>query len=214
MIKFMIKAYQYGNHFGEKIARLKTIFWYQHFFGKVGMHCVIFKPLRLINPQNIYICDTVRIYKDSRIETIEKWGDVKFHPKITIGEGTSIEQRLHLICAEKVEIGANVVLSADVMITDNNHEYKEINRNIMQQSLLVKETVIGDYCFVGMGTKVMPGTKLGKNCIVGANSVVMGEFPDYSVLAGSPARIIKRYDFEVKKWRRTNNRGVFLNDRQ
>ena len=51
-----------------------------------------------------------------------------------------------------------------------------------------------------MNSTILPGTKLGKHCVVGANSVVSGEFPDYCVIVGAPARIVKHYDFEIHKW--------------
>jgi len=212
MRQFIKQAYKYGNYMAEILTKIKTILWYKQLFGKIGKRCAVFKPIRLIDPHNVNIGDEVRIYKDSRIETIERWGDTKFNPVILIGNRTTFEQRLHLICASRVEIGDDVVISADVMITDNNHDYREVNRNIMHQTLEVKEIVIGNYCLIGMGARIMAGTRLGNNCVVGTNSVVIGEFPDYSVIVGSPAKIIKRYDFEICKWRKTNNRGDFVNE--
>ena len=47
---------------------------------------------------------------------------------------------------------------------------------------------------------IQSGTILGKQCIVGANSVVRGQFPDYCVIAGNPAKIIKKYNFNTRKW--------------
>jgi Acetyltransferase (isoleucine patch superfamily) len=204
------RVYRYGNYVFEIMSRLITKLWYKQLFGNIGDHCSIFKPLRLVNPQNIFIGDRVRIYKDSRLETVERWGNEKFKPMITIGDRTTVEQRLHLTSAIKVEIGHDVVILADVMITDINHEYSEISRNVLQQPLNVKETIIGNYCFIGMGARVMAGAKLGNNCIVGANSVVIGKFPDYVVIAGSPAKIIKRYDFEKGMWRKTNEYGSYV----
>lgn len=212
MRQFIKKAYRYWNYMSEILVRLKTILWYKQLFGKIGKRCAVFKPLRLINPNNVYIGDRVRIYKDSRIETIETWGNTKFKPVIVIGNRTTFEQRLHLTCASRVEIGDDVVFLADVMITDINHGYSEVNRNIMHQPLEVKETVIGNYCFIGMGARIMAGTRLGNNCIVGSNSVVIGEFPDYSVIAGIPVKIIKKYDLEICKWRRTNSKGEFVDE--
>lgn len=214
MNRFINKFYQYKNYASELVARAKTILWYSQLFGEIGKNCTIFKPLRLINPQNIKLGESVRIYKDSRIETVESWGNVIFKPEILIGNRTTFEQRLHLICASKVKIGDDVVFSADVMITDNNHSYNEVNKSVMYQPLEVKETIVGDYCFIGMGAKIMAGTKLGNNCIVGSNSVVVGEFQNFSVLAGVPAKVIKRYDFECGKWRRTNSKGDFVDDEQ
>lgn len=212
MRQFIKQVYRYGTYMAEIFSRIKTILLYKQLFGKIGKRCAIFKPIRLINPHNVNIGDEVRIYKNSRIETIERWGDTTFKPMIVIGNRTTFEQCLHLTCASRVEIGDDVVISVDVMITDINHEYSKVNRNIMNQSLEVKETIIGKYCLIGMGARIMAGTRLGNNCIVGSNSVVIGAFPDYSVIVGSPAKIIKRYDFEICKWRKTNNIGEFVDE--
>ena len=212
MKQFIRKVYNYGNYLCEILVRIKTILWYKQLFGIIGKHCAIFKPLRLIAPHNIKIGSHVRIYKDSRIETIESWGGIKFNPTILIGNRTTIEQRLHLICVSKVEIGDDVVISADVMITDNNHQYADVNKSVMSQPLEVKETVIGNFCFIGMGARIMAGARLGNNCIVGSNSVVIGEIQPYCVIAGSPAKIIKRYDFKVDKWRKTSSVGDFIDE--
>ena len=198
------KLYVFGDRLKEWQVRVKTVLWYNALWGAMGKKCMVFKPIRLVNPRNIHMGSGVRIYKNSRIETIEVWEGTRFKPRVTIGDGTSIEQSLHLVCASSIEIGHDVVISADVMITDNGHGYDEINKSVMRQPLIVKNTVIGDYCFIGMGARIMPGSKLGKNCIVGANSVVTGEFPDYSVLAGVPAKIIKSFDIETGKWETIN----------
>lgn len=50
--------------------------------------------------------------------------------------------------------------------------------------------VIGPYCFVGAHSTLLPGTRLGKGCVVSAYSLVQGEFPDYAILAGQPARVV------------------------
>ena len=65
---------------------------------------------------------------------------------------------------------------------------------------MVKETTIGENCFIGMGAAIMPGTVLGKQCVVGANSVVKGTFPDYCVIVGSPAKIVKKYNQHTQIW--------------
>lgn len=212
MRKLCRKLLNYSNYFQEFSVKVKTYLVYKPLLGEIGKKCKIFKPMRLIGAHNLYIGDSVRIYKNSRIETVEVWGQTQYKPKIKVGNGTSFEQNLHLICASKVEIGADVVVSANVYITDLDHSYQEINKNAISQPIEVKEIVIDDYCFIGMGSRVLPGTVLGKNCIVGANAVVRGKYPDYSVIAGVPAKIIKRYDTENSKWRKTNKEGEFVDE--
>ena len=97
-------------------------------------------------------------------------------------------------------IGKSSLILANVFITNIDHDYKELNKHIVKQEYLVNETVIGENCYIGMGSAIMSGTRLGKQCIVGANSVVKGEFPDYCVIVGAPAKIVKKYNFETQEW--------------
>lgn len=130
------------------------------------------------------------------------WFGQEFTPDLVIGDNVSIEQRGTISCANKVVIGRNTVISYDVTITDNDHTYEKIGVSVMLQPLSVKKVIIGENCFIGTGAKILAGTVLGKQCIVGSNSVVRGEFPDYSVIVGSPARVIKRYNTQSKCWER------------
>jgi acetyltransferase-like isoleucine patch superfamily enzyme len=62
---------------------------------------------------------------------------------------------------------------------------------------------------IGDGTRIsenvcMLGARIGKNCVVGANSVVTSDIPDYCIVVGVPAKIIKRYDFHLNKWIKTD----------
>jgi len=203
----MIKIKEYLIH---KILIVLTKIRFWNGFKKLGRGTVIYKELKFYGLKNISIGNNVMIYKFSRIETISLWNKKVFKPEIFIGDNTSIEQNFHMTCAKRIQIGTNVVILPNVLITDIDHDYAEIDKNVLSQDLLVKNVSIGDYSFIGMGAKIMPGTKLGKNSIVGANSIVKGFFPDYCVIVGTPAVIIKRYNFDLKIWQKTNNSGEFL----
>lgn len=68
--------------------------------------------------------------------------------------------------------------------------------------MITKRTEIGENCFIGFGAAIQAGTVLGKQCIVGTNAVVRGEFPDYSVIVGAPAKVVKQYNKETGEWER------------
>ena len=97
-------------------------------------------------------------------------------------------------------IGENTTISANVFISNVNHSYEKIGQHVIEQDLVYKETVINENCFIGYGAVILPGTNLGKQCIVGANSVVKGIIPDQCVVAGNPAHIIKKYNKETMQW--------------
>ena len=73
----------------------------------------------------------------------------------------------------------------------------------------MKNITISDGAWLGENVCII-GANIGKNVVVGANSVVTHDIPDYCVAVGSPAYIIKRYDFERKEWRKTDKEGCFI----
>lgn len=186
------------------------LFWilrallYKNFFGSFDFPSYIGKPLLIHNSRNIFIGKRVRIFPGSRIEAINKDASIIFEDNISIG------QNLHIISGSNMVIGKNTTISANVLITNVDHEFRNINQHILDQPLLVKETTIGENCFIGYGAVIQAGTILGKQCIVGANAVVRGTFPPYSVIAGVPAKIIKRYDVHTQIWKKTDSEGNFL----
>ena len=120
--------------------------------------------------------------------------------KESMAGNTSIENFLHMTSAGSIKIGHDCVILSRVLITNIDHEYAEINRKVMEQELIVKDVEIGDYCFLGMDVKVFPGVKIGDNVIVGANSIVMHDLPSYTVCVGTPAKPIKKYNFQQNRW--------------
>jgi len=191
-----------------KIAICKY-FWalrmlmYKVRFGRIGKRCYMGKPVCLDGTKGIYIGNRVRIYPGCRMETHDE-GTIEVHDDVAIG------QNFHITSGGKsrLVIGAHTTISGNVFVTNIDHEYQSIGVHIMQQPFSVKETYIGENCFIGYGAAIQAGTKLGKQCIVGTNSVVRGEFPDYSVIVGAPGRVVKKYNQESGVWERVNNNGT------
>jgi len=166
---------------------------YKPFMLGFGLYSYIGTPIYINGFNKLQFGRKVRIYPNARIEALGKG-------LICIGDDVSIGQCLHLISAEKVVIGERSTLSANVFITDVDHEYDAIDVHIMDQPLIKTPTIIGPNCFLGYGAVLRAGTRLGKQCIVGANAVVKGDFPDYCVIAGNPAKIIKKYNEVSQLW--------------
>ncbi|WP_312822086.1 DapH/DapD/GlmU-related protein [Epilithonimonas sp.] len=175
------------------------LFWivrallFKPFFGRFGFVSYIGKPIFIKGSKKIFIGKNVRIFPHLRIEAYE-------NAKIVIEDNVGIGQNVHITSASNLIIGSNTTILANTFITNIDHEYKEIGKHILDQPMIVKETRIGENCFIGIGVAIQAGTILGKQCIVGSNSVVRGSFPDYSVIAGSPAKIIKKYNFKTQNW--------------
>ena len=98
-------------------------------------------------------------------------------------------------------IGNNVLISDRVFISDHIHGYTDVGLPIINQKLEPRGSVrIKEGAFIGINSVIMPGVSIGKNSVVGASSVVTKDVPDYCVVAGNPARVIKKYDLESNKW--------------
>jgi len=178
-------------------------FAYKARFKRFGNMSYIGKPISLEGTKRVEIGNKVRIYPGSRIET---HGD---EAKIIIEDEVSIAQNFHVASVgSPLVIGKNTTISANVLITNSDHEYGQIGVHILKQGYSTKKTVIGEGCFIGYGSVLQAGTVLGKQCIVGANSVVRGEFPDHSVIVGAPARAVKRYSSDSGEWEKTKDRAI------
>ena len=170
-------------------------------YQSFGKHSRIIKPMRIYGKRRIVIGDHVTILNQARIETIRCWGDRELNGRLTIGDNTSIEQCCHIIAAGDVSIARDCVLSAFVYISDCSHGYGP-EQKIMNTDLDVKPVSIGDHCFIGIGSCILPGSHIGNNAVIGANSVVTGDIPENCMAAGSPARIIKRFNKETHEWKK------------
>lgn len=171
---------------------------YKPFMGKLDLPSYIGNPAYIHNFNRIFIGKKVRIFPNVRLEVHGE------KASLTIEDNVAIGQNVHITSGENLVIGASSTILANVFITDIDHDYEEIGKHVLNQKKIIKKTVIGENCFIGIGVAIQAGTILGKQCIVGANSVVRGEFPDYCVIVGSPARIIKKYNLETKCWQKIN----------
>lgn len=133
-------------------------------------------------------------------------------PNLYISKGTTIGRFTHIVALRKVIIERNVLIADKVYISDNIHSFEDITEPIKNQQIKFKgEVVIGENSWIGENVSII-GASIGKHCVVGSNSVVTKNIMDFSVVAGVPARYIKRYDEESGIWRKTNENGEFLDE--
>jgi len=174
------------------------------FYGALGKNSIIQSPLLIFGKKRIFIGDRVRIMPMARIEAICTWKSagetMNFESRILIDDGVDIGQGFHLTVAELVHIHKDVLIAPYVYITDVMHDYDDVGVPVQLQGINFRPTEIGEGSHIGIGAKIMEGVKIGRHCVIGANSVVTHDVPDYCVVAGSPAHIIKRYNNETKLW--------------
>jgi acetyltransferase-like isoleucine patch superfamily enzyme len=193
--------YEFRNLLSTVYWRLKTGIIYKHVFGGMGKDCLVRRPMFLGNPHNIYLGNRVQIREGARLEAItHSPGRI---PKLSIGNNVNIEQNVHIVCQSRIDIGNNVSITGNCAIIDTTHPYQDVNDPLKIGARILDEdsfVQIGDGTFIGYGALVMPNVRIGTHCVVGAHSVVTADVADYSVVAGNPARTIRRYDSTLREW--------------
>ncbi len=192
----MVKHIHYFR-FKSLCNRLIWRLLYSWSFKRYGRGVNLYFPEYIVGEKYISIGDEVYIGYRSSVIALKSNA---LPPAISIGNGTKIRRFFHLVCIEEVSIGSNVLIADKVFISDNIHGYKDVSAPVITQPLeLISAVKIDDGACIGENVSIL-GAKIGKNSVVGANSVVLNDVPDYCVAVGSPAKVIKKYDFSLGKW--------------
>lgn len=174
------------------------------FFGKSSY---VLRPLAIDGISNIYIGNNVRIGFRAWLASDPLTGEKK--SELIIKDGVCLGNFNHVYATKSIVIGKNVLTADKVYISDNLHSYDDVTLPIMNQPIKqIATVIIGEGTWLGENVCVI-GAKIGKNCVIGANSVVTKDIPDYCVAVGSPARVIKRYCFEENKWLKVDMNNIF-----
>jgi acetyltransferase-like isoleucine patch superfamily enzyme len=125
---------------------------------------------------------------------------------ILIGQNVQINDYVHIAAVDYVEIGDNVLIASKIFISDHNHGSYTLldsdhpstipaNRKASFKPVYIKKNV-----WIGESVCVLPGVTIGEGSIIGALSVVTKDIPPNSIAVGSPARVVKQFDFETNRW--------------
>lgn len=124
-----------------------------------------------------------------------------------IGENVQINDYVHITAMEKVSIGNNVLMASKIYISDCTHgSYSGDNNdsnpkiNPSERALFSFPVIIKDNVWLGESVSILPGVTIGEGTIVGANSVVTKDLPDFVIAVGTPAKPIKKFNFQSQKW--------------
>ncbi|WP_432034994.1 acyltransferase [Streptomyces cucumeris] len=114
-------------------------------------------------------------------------------PVLRLGNGVVLGRGSHVIASRTVEFGDDVYCGPYVYVTSDNHSYDDPEQPIGHQWPRSEPVSIGSGSWLGAGAVILPGARLGRNVVVAAGAIVRGEVPDHAVVAGAPARIIRRW---------------------
>ena len=174
--------------------------------GAWGQKTIIHPPFHSNNIRQVFLGKHCSIHAAGWVYCISRYAGKEYSPHIEIGDNTYIGHRVHIIACGKMTIGRHVMIADGVYISDNLHGFEDISLPIMQQPLKHPGTVtIEDEVWIGENVAILPNVTIGKHSVIGANSVVTKDVPEYCVAAGVPAKIIKRYNKKSKTW----EKGIF-----
>jgi acetyltransferase-like isoleucine patch superfamily enzyme len=122
------------------------------------------------------------------------------------GNDIQINDYVHICAMKKVVIGNNVLMAGRIYISDNSHGFYRGNNSTspdippVQRKYYIAPVCIEDNVWIGEGVVIMPGVTIGRGSVIGANAVVTKNFPSFVIAVGEPAKPVKQYNFETKKW--------------
>jgi acetyltransferase-like isoleucine patch superfamily enzyme len=123
---------------------------------------------------------------------------------LVIDDNCRIGSRCQISAKNSIHVEHDVIISPSVLVMDHNHEYEDTVLPILKQGITQGGTIrIGEGSWIGHCAAIICSRgelTVGRNCVIGANSVVTRSIPPYSVVAGNPARVVKTFDPAKQAW--------------
>ena len=172
--------------------------WISRFIGEVGEGCLFHKPLRLEGDaiDCIQIGSSTTIQEHTVLGCRKHYGNQIFNPEMIIGSRCDIGAYCHITAINSIIIGDGLLTGRYVYIGDNAHGgFSFEEANIPPGQRLVKSkgpVIIGNNVWIGDKCTILGNVSIGDNVIVAANSVVTHNVPSNCIVAGTPAKIVKK----------------------
>ena len=183
--------------------------WISRTFKSYGDNSYIKLGGYFVGTKNISIGNNC--YIGSRA-AITSWGGKNNQLKIIIKNNVCIGDDCHITAFNQIIINDNVLLGKKVTITDNSHgqsKLKDLNEAPLTRPIYSSGAVIiEEGVWIGDKVTILPNVNIGKFSVIGANSVVISNIPDYCVAVGAPAVIVRRYNEKSGEWVKCRNREV------
>ena len=194
----------------------KKPFWYRlsnvknrFLFGSYGKDVYIESGVVINRPRFVHVGNHVRIKRNTSIN---------LHPRdkkskeilLFLGDHVIISEGCFISACNRLVIEENVGVSPNVMIIDNSRVLGNVGLPSKEQDLKIGYVHIGADSWIAYGACILPNVTIGKHCIIGALSVVNKDIPPYSLAVGSPAKVVKRYDFDRGEWVKVSESEISL----
>jgi acetyltransferase-like isoleucine patch superfamily enzyme len=180
--------------------------------GAIGPGSVVSTPTYLLSPDRLFVGRDSYVHPYCRLEVITAnphldgpalpGGDAR----IEIGDRVVINSFAHLGAMARIVLEDDVGIASGVCIEDHHYVYEGASAAapLKKQPFRVAEVIVEAGAMIGEHAVILPGVRIGRNSWVGANAVVTEDVPPYSIVAGVPARVIRRMDPESGEWRKLN----------
>jgi acetyltransferase-like isoleucine patch superfamily enzyme len=166
--------------------------------AEAGTHVFLGSGTSVVGHRHIHIRGRFVAMERNRIAAIEAHGGRRFAPTLILGDNVSMENDCHIAAVNHVEIHDGVLMASRVYVSDHAHGGATAADLVLppnSRPLVSKgPVVIEAEVWLGEGVCVLPGVRIGRSSIIGANSVVTHDIPPRSVAVGAPARVIRTLD--------------------
>ena len=153
-------------------------------FGSLGENVVFEAGVMVFHPETLFLGSNVYVGHQAILKGYYKG-------RMEIGDDTWIGQQCFFHSAGGITIGAAVGIGPGVRILTSTHEDPGIDKPIMEGAIVFAPVHIGDGSDLGVGSTILPGVTVGRGVQVGAGAVVAEDVPDFAVVAGVPARVLR-----------------------
>lgn len=162
MPKLVFSINYFANVFIFSLGKLRARFW-KMFFKNMGKNVIIFDQFTCLSPQNVSLGHDVSITRDV----------------IFYGQGG-------------IDIGNYVMIAPGVMIITAGHGFSKTGIPMVKQEFTKAKVTIGNDVWIAVRAVILPGVTIGDGAIIGGGAVVTKDVPPYSIVAGVPAKVIKK----------------------
>jgi acetyltransferase-like isoleucine patch superfamily enzyme len=182
---------------GKLVRVLRWYVWNSR-LGAIGDRSHIDSPAYVVGGKGIRLGSRVQVWRNARLEALPTTAG---QGTITLEDDVMLQPYAHLAAVKSVQLGRGVMCGSHVYISDHDHDFANPDEPAISNNRVIAAPVaIGDYTWLGENVVVLKGVEIGEHCVIGAGSIVTRSIPPYSVAVGAPARVVRRFDHQQKRW--------------